>query len=262
MNRPQFFLGAGALGTLAAFAAGSGSASAAGFEDVVGDLVTANRILAHENVVDAFGHVSARDPRDPARYLLSRSIAPALVTYADILTYTVAGDEALDAQGRPSYLERFIHGAIYRARPDVNAVVHSHTESVIPFGVSRVPLRPIYHMAAFLGGDVPVFEIRTVAGDATDLVIGSQPLGEALARTLGSGSVALMRGHGMVAVAGTVREAVFRAYYTGRDAVLESEALRLGDPVFLSPGEARAAAARQTGFVERSWDLWKRSLVP
>jgi HCOMODA/2-hydroxy-3-carboxy-muconic semialdehyde decarboxylase len=258
MNRPQFV-----LGTLAAFAAGGTYGRAAGtYEEAVGDLVLANRILAHENVVDAFGHVSVRDPRDSSRYLLSRSIAPALVTYADILTYTLAGDEALDAQGRPSYFERFIHGAIYRARPDVNAVVHSHTESVIPFGVLHVPLRPIFHMAAFLGTDVPVFEIRTVAGDATSLLIGTQTLGDALARTLGTGSVALMRGHGMVAVAGTVHEAVFRAYYTGRDAALESEALRLGDPTFLSPGEAKAAAATQSGLVDRSWDLWKRSLPP
>jgi HCOMODA/2-hydroxy-3-carboxy-muconic semialdehyde decarboxylase len=257
MDRPQFL-----AGTLAAFAAGGSYAGAATPEPLVDELVVANHILAHEEVVDGFGHVSVRDPRDATRYLLARSMAPALVSRADVLTYTVAGDEALDAQGRASYLERFIHGAVYRARPDVNAVVHSHTESVIPFGVSQVPLRPIFHMAAFLGGDVPVFEIRTIAGDATNLLVSTQSLGDALARTLGTTNVALMRGHGMVAVAPSLHEAVFRAYYTGRNAVIESEALRLGNPTFLSPGEAKAAAATQAALVDRSWELWKHAVSP
>jgi len=259
MVRPRFL-----LGTLAALTAAGRPVSAAETPALTtGELALANRILAHENVVDGFGHVSVRDPLDAGRYLLARSMAPALVTGTDILTYSIATDEPFDAQGRASYFERFIHGGIYRARPDVNAIVHSHTQSVIPFGVSRVPLRPIFHMAAFLGGgNVPIFEIREVAGDATNLLVGSQPLGDALARTLGAANVALMRGHGMVAVAGNLHEAVFRAYYTGRDAEIESEALRLGNPTFLTPGEAKAAAATQANLVDRSWALWKTNVTP
>jgi HCOMODA/2-hydroxy-3-carboxy-muconic semialdehyde decarboxylase len=257
MDRPLFL-----VSTLAALTAvGSPVFAADAFAVTLDEVALANRILAHENVVDGFGHVSVRDPRDATRYLLARSMAPALVTSADILTYSIATDEPIDAQGRVSYLERFIHGGIYRARPDLNAVVHSHTQSVIPFGVSQVPLRPIFHMAAFLGGNVPIFEIRETAGDATNLLVSSQVLGDALARTLGASNVALMRGHGMVAVAGTLHEAVFRAYYTGRDAEIESEALRLGNPTFLSPGEAKAATATQAGLVDRSWELWKTGVT-
>jgi HCOMODA/2-hydroxy-3-carboxy-muconic semialdehyde decarboxylase len=211
--------------------------------------------------VDGFGHVSVRDPQNPNRYRLARSMAPALVTAADILTYDLDSN-ALDANGRPSYAERFIHGAIYKVRPDVNAIVHAHTPAVIPFGVSPVRLQPVFHMGAFLGAGVPVFEIRDAGGLATDMLVSSQALGDALARTLGAANVALMRGHGMVAVAGSIPEAVFRAYYTGQDAALQSEALRLGNPTYLSADEARRATQTQTGLVSRAWDLWKRAIAP
>ncbi len=151
-------------------------------------------------------------------------MAPALVTAADLLTYDLESTP-LDANSAPGYLEGFIHGAIYKVRPDVQSVVHAHTPAVIPFGISSVPLRAVFHMGAFLGtGGIPVFEIRDAGGPATDLLVSSNALGDALAHTLGGANVALMRGHGMVAVAGSIPEAVFRAYYTAPDAQLEGDA--------------------------------------
>jgi HCOMODA/2-hydroxy-3-carboxy-muconic semialdehyde decarboxylase len=260
MNRSTFVAGTLAATMFAqprAFAAAAdGDAAAA-----VDDLVTANRVLAHENVVDGFGHVSVRDPQNPNRYRLSRSVAPALVTAADILTYDLDSN-ALDANGRTGYVERFIHGAIYKVRPDVNAIVHAHTPSVIPFGVTAVRLQSVFHMAAFLGAGVPVFEIRDFGGTATDMLVTTQPLGDALARTLGTANVALMRGHGLVAVGSSIPEAVFRAYYTGQDAQLQADALRLGNPTYLNADEARLMTKTQSGLVARVWDLWKRALPP
>ncbi|HEY4438934.1 MAG TPA: class II aldolase/adducin family protein [Candidatus Elarobacter sp.] len=251
MDRRQF-----AVGVLAA-AAFPTLAAAAPPPPTRDDLALANRILAHEGVVDGFGHVSVRDPANPGRYWLARSMAPALVTPGDILTYDLQSTP-LDANGAQSYLERFIHGAIYAARPDVQSVVHAHTPAVIPFGVSRVPLRAVFHMGAFLGaGGVPIFEIRDTAGSATNLLVSTNELGAALARTLGSANVALMRGHGMVTVGTTIPEAVFRAYYTGADAQLESDALRLGPVNFLTADEAKAATQTQSALVSRSWELWK-----
>ena len=255
MDRPQFLLGVLAAAALPLPAAAAGPAATRD------DIVLANHVLAHEGVVDGFGHVSARDPANPQRYWLARSMAPALVTAADVLTYDL-DSTPLDAGTAASYLERFIHGAIYKARPDVQSIVHAHSPAVIPFGVSSVPLRAVFHMGAFLGADgVPVFEIRDTGGSATDLLVSSNALGDALARTLGSANVALMRGHGMVAVAGSVPEAVFRAYYTAQDAQLESDALRLGPVKFLSGDEARHATQTQAGLVARSWDLWKRAVT-
>ena len=258
MNRSTFVAGTLAL---TALARPRSYAVAADDAALVDDLVTANRVLAHENVVDGFGHVSVRDPQNPNRYRLSRSVAPALVTAADILTYDL-DNNALDANGRTGYVERFIHGAIYKARPDVNAVVHAHTPAVIPFSVNEVKLRPIFHMGAFLGAGVPVFEIRDAGGTATDLLVSTAALGDALARTLGSANVALMRGHGLVAVGSSIPEAVFRAYYTGQNAQLEADALRLGTPTFLNADEARLMTKTQSGLVGRVWDLWKRALPP
>ncbi len=255
MNRPQLL-----AGLAASFAAAAAPARAADPADAArADLALANHILAREGVVDGFGHVSQRDPRDPAHYLLARSMAPTLVTADDILTYDLAS-VPLDARGRAGYAERFIHGAIYAARPDVMAVVHAHTPAVIPFGVSATPLRPVFHIGAFLGAGVPVFEIRDAGGPATDMLVSTQPLAEALARTLGNANVALMRGHGMVAVASTLHEAVFRAYYTAQDAQLQAEALRLGTPTYLNAEEARHATRTEAGLVERAWALWQRDV--
>ena len=255
MNRLQFSVGLAAAG----LACGTPAQGADAYAQAVDDLVAANRILAQLNVVDGFGHVSVRDPRDPAHYLLARSMAPALVTAVDIQTYDLHS-VPLDPHPQTSYLERFIHGAIYAARPDVISVVHSHTEAVLPFADTGVVLRPMFHMASFLGAGAPVFEIRTVGGDGTDMLISSEVLGDALARTLGGADVALMRGHGMVAVGPTIPTAVFRAYYTGEDARLEAEALRLGTPTYLNAAEAAHATRTNDALIGRAWTLWKRAL--
>lgn len=221
------------------------------------DLVAANRILADQGVMDGFGHVSARHDRDPGRYLLARNMAPGLVTRDDILEYDL--DSApVDAAGRASYLERFIHGAIYQARADVMAVVHSHSPAVIPFADTAVPLRPMNHMAGFLGGGAPVFEIRDAGGPATDMLVRNAGLGRALAASLGRGSVVLMRGHGSTAAAQSVRHVVFRAVYAEVNARMQIEAMRLGTPTFLNEQEAAAAMRTNDGQVERPWALWRQ----
>src|SRR5439155_1509185 len=161
---------------------------------LIEDLVAANRILADQGVLDGYGHVSVRHDRDPNRYLRSRSLGPALVTAADIMEWDL-DSVPVDPRGRTGFIERFIHGEIYKARPDVLAVVHNHSPSVVPFGVTTAPLLPLYHMSAFLGGGVPVFDIKKAAGESTDMLVKSPALGRALAQTLGARPVALMRGH-------------------------------------------------------------------
>jgi HCOMODA/2-hydroxy-3-carboxy-muconic semialdehyde decarboxylase len=226
----------------------------------VNDLVAANRILYERGVLDGFGHVSLRDESDPQRFLLARNVAPALVTADDIMTFDLDGT-ACDGDARTPYLERFIHGSIYRARPDVGAVVHSHSPAVIPFGVvSGVPLRPIYHMGSFLRGEVPVFEIRDAAGPDNDLLVRDVSLGHALARTLGAGSMVLMRGHGSTTVGRDVREAVFRAVYAETNARLQAEALRLGPVTYLSETEALRSSESNAGQITRAWELWTSAL--
>jgi HCOMODA/2-hydroxy-3-carboxy-muconic semialdehyde decarboxylase len=221
------------------------------------DLVTANRVLADLGVVDGFGHVSVRHDKDPNRYLMSRSMAPALVKADDILEYDL-DSTAVDAKGQASFLERFIHGEIYKARPDVKAVVHSHSPSVIPFSVSGTRLQPIYHMSSFLGLDVPVFEIRDVAGPSSDLLVRNAQIGAALAKVLGDKTVVLMRGHGSVTVGTSIPQVVFRAYYAEMNARLQSEAIKLGAVTYLSADEAAASAKTNDALVMRPWELWKR----
>jgi ribulose-5-phosphate 4-epimerase/fuculose-1-phosphate aldolase len=225
---------------------------------LIEDLVAANRILYDQGVVDGFGHVSARHDKRPQHFLLARSMAPGLVTAADLMEFDRDG-EPVDAQGRTPYLERFIHSEIYKTRSEVVAVVHSHSPTMIPFGATTVPLRPIYHMGSFLGSGVPVFEIRDAGGPATDMLIRNAPLGAALAVTLGKEAVALLRGHGNVVVGGSVREAVFRAYYTEVNARLAAEALRLGQGqvTFLNREEAAASTETNRAQINRAWDLWK-----
>jgi ribulose-5-phosphate 4-epimerase/fuculose-1-phosphate aldolase len=224
---------------------------------LVDDLVSANHILANENVFDGFGHVSVRHDQRADRFLIARSMAPALVMAEDIVECDFEG-EVHDAQNRKSYLERFIHSAIYKARPDVVAVVHSHSASIIPFGVTGARLRPICHMSGFLGSSVPVFEIRDAVGESSDMLIRSQALGVALANTLGQNTVALLRGHGNVVVGVGIKQVVFRAIYTEGNARLQAESMRLGEPVYLSEDEARNSAEVNYTQVERPWDLWKR----
>jgi ribulose-5-phosphate 4-epimerase/fuculose-1-phosphate aldolase len=227
---------------------------------LIADLVVANRILADQGVMDAFGHVSIRHPTNPNRFLMSRSLAPALVTADDIMEYDLDGTP-VDARGRASFLERYIHAEIYRARPDVQAVIHSHANAVIPFSVSTVPLRPMALVEAFLPQPVPVFDIRNAAGE-TNMLVSNGGLGRALAQTLGSGSVALMRGHGMVVASATLPLAVYRAIYTAIDANLEAEAIALGGKVtYLDPDEAQKADKVLDQIHLRAWDLWKRQAL-
>jgi HCOMODA/2-hydroxy-3-carboxy-muconic semialdehyde decarboxylase len=221
------------------------------------DLVAANHILYDQGVVDGFGHVSVRHDKDPNRYLLARSMAPALVTADDILEYDLDSNP-VDAKRRTSYLERFIHGEIYKVRPDVIAVVHSHSPAVLPFADTGVPLRPMNHISGFLGTGAPVFEIRETAGPASDMLIHNAGLGHALAATLSGHSVALMRGHGSVAAAQSIRHVVFRAVYTEVNARVQAEAMKLGTPTFLNAEEAAAAATTNDGLVDRPWALWKQ----
>ena len=227
---------------------------------LVEDLVAANRVLVELGVLDGFGHVSVRHDKDANRYLMSRSMAPALVKSDDILEFDL-DNVAVDAKGQAVFLERFIHGEIYKARPDVKAVVHSHSPSVIPFGVSKVRLRPIYHMSSFMGLDVPVFEIRDVAGPASDLLVRNAGLGAELAKALSDKTVVLMRGHGSVTVGTSIPQVVFRAYYAEMNARLQSEAMRLGEVTYLTAEEAVAAAKTNDGQVMRPWELWKRKAM-
>ena len=227
---------------------------------LIDDLVASNHILYSQGVVDGFGHVSARHDKNPNRYLLARSMAPALVMADDIMEYDL-DSTPVDQRGRAMYLERFIHGEIYKLRPDVLSIVHSHSPAVLPYANTKVPLRPMNHIASFLGGGVPVFEIRDVAGPASNMLITNAMLGHALATTLGQHPVALMRGHGSVAAAQSVRHVTFRAIYTEVNARIESDALRLGDPTFLNDGEAEAAMRTNDALVDRPWDLWKRQVT-
>lgn len=225
--------------------------------ELIGDLATANHILFAEGVVDGFGHVSVRHPQHPELFLIARSMAPALVGAQDILTLDFDGNTVGDA--RNSYLERFIHGEIYRARPDVNAIVHSHSPSVIPFGaVASAALQPIYHMSAFLGAGVPVFEIRGMAGNGSDMLIRDRALGADLAKKLGLSNAVLMRGHGSTVSGENLKQTVYRAIYMEMNARLQMQAMALGEISFLTPEEARAAAETTEGQVERPWQLWKR----
>ena len=262
--RRQILLGlaAGAIALRATSWSEAQAPASAGPADpaLVEDLVAANRILADQGVVDGYGHVSVRHPASPQRYLMARSIAPEMVTAADIMEYDL-DSVPVDARGRAVYLERFIHGEIYRARPDVRAVVHNHSPSVIPFGVTGVPLRPLYHMSAFLGGGVPVFDIRQ-AGGMTDMLVRDAALGRALAGTLGAAPVVLMRGHGAVVVGPSLPIAVFRSVYTEVNARLQAQAMALGGTVtYLDPEEARRADGSVGGTVPRPWELWKRKAL-
>jgi ribulose-5-phosphate 4-epimerase/fuculose-1-phosphate aldolase len=223
---------------------------------LIDDLVAASRILAQHEVLDAYGHVSARSDKRPERFVMSRSLAPALVTAADLMELD-ADSEPLSGDKRKGFIERYIHGEIYRARPEVMAVVHSHSASVIPFGATRTKLRPIYHMGSFLWSGAPVFDIRKVR-EENDLLIRDRPLGKALAGTLAECNCVLMRGHGMTVIGDSVPEAVFRAIYTEMNARMQLQATQLEGPIeFLSDEEGRRSQASNRGTLERPWELWK-----
>jgi HCOMODA/2-hydroxy-3-carboxy-muconic semialdehyde decarboxylase len=223
------------------------------------ELVDANHILFDQGVVDGFGHVSMRHPIKPDHFLLARSMAPALVTEKDVLEFDANG-APVEAGGPAVYLERFIHSEMYRIRPDVVAVVHSHSPAVVPFSVvSGIKLRAICHMCGFLGAATPVFEIRDFAGSGSDLLIRDSRLGAALAQSLGQGPAILMRGHGSTVVGNTIRQVVFRAVYTEVGARLQSEAMRLGSVTYLTEEEAEATTTTNNTQIDRAWLLWLKA---
>jgi ribulose-5-phosphate 4-epimerase/fuculose-1-phosphate aldolase len=228
---------------------------------LIDDLVTANHILVDQGVLDGYGHVSVRSPRDPTHFYMARSVAPELVTAKDILEYDLSG-EPVSAKGVSLYVERFMHSEIYRARPDVMAVAHNHAPALIPFGVTGIDLKPLYHMSAFLTGGVPIFDIKAAGGE-TDMLVRNPTLGKALAKSLGSRPVALLRGHGAVVVATDLPRVVFRSVYTEQNAKLQAQAMQLGGKQvkFLDPEEAKKAEASIGGTIARPWELWKRKAL-
>jgi ribulose-5-phosphate 4-epimerase/fuculose-1-phosphate aldolase len=220
------------------------------------DLVAAYRILATHGVIDAYGHVSLRSPKDPGRYYIARSVAPEIVKRQDLIQYDLDSNP-IDARGRESVRERFIHGEIYKARPDVMAVVHNHSPSVVPFSVTDVAMRPIFHMASFVGEGLPNFEIRNVQR-GTDLLVKNEQLGAALATTLGAKPAALMRGHGAVVVGENLPRAVGRSVYLEQSARMQMQAMLLapgGRITYLDDAEVKASAPVQD--YARAWPLWR-----
>ena len=227
---------------------------------VLEDLAAASRILVDQGVFDAAGHVSMRHPGNPDRFLMSRSLAPALVTADDIMEFTLDCAQPSSDPRRP-FIERFLHGGIYQKRTDVMAVAHGHAAAVIPFGLVNTPMRATYHNAAFLAAGVPVFDIRERFG-ATDIVISSAEKGAALADALGGKAVLLLRAHGFVAVAPTLQSAVFRAIFTEVSARVQLQAAALGGPMAaLDEEEGRKADAINLATVGRSWELWKKRVT-
>ena len=225
------------------------------------DLAAASRILAERGVVDAFGHISHRHPDAPDRYLMSRAMAPALVTPDDIIEYSL-DSEPCNANGRGSFLERFIHGEVYKARPDINSVAHSHSPSVIPFGLVDTKMEAMFHNAAFLAAGVPVFDINEKFG-ATDMLVSDCPKGVAFAESLGKKDVALMRAHGSVACGSTLQTAVFRAVYTEVNARVQHWTVALGGGrpmAALDEEEGRLADEPNKGASMRAWELWRRQV--
>ena len=226
------------------------------------DLVTANRILADHDVVDAFGHVSIRHPDRPDRYFLSRSRGPNLVERSDLIEFDLAS-EPIDQNGRRMYAERQIHGRIYAARPDVNAVCHNHAPATIPFGATGTRLRPIFHMASVIGGEIPIWDIQDEFGD-TNLLVTTQPQGDSLARMLAEHGVVLMRGHGSAVAARTLRGVVFASVYLQKNAELVLAAKQLGKVRYLSAGEIDAAGTMLSEALsqDRAWESWSSRVAP
>ncbi len=230
--------------------------------NLINELVVANRILANEDVVDAYGHVSVRNPEAPDRFFLAHSKSPALVEAGDIVEHTLDG-QALQPEPRPLYLERFIHAAIYEARPEVMAVVHAHAEDVLPFTIAKAALRPVIHSGAFIGAEVPVWDIADRFGDRTNLAGTDLAQGPDLAKRLGGNNVALMRGHGFAAAARSLIDVVRMSVYLPRNARVQFKAMQLGELKPLSGGEIQARSAGpgykpQSPETQRAWQYWAR----
>lgn len=226
---------------------------------VLQDLVLANRILANEDVLDAFGHISVRHPENNDAFLLSCSRSPALVKTKDIMTFDLDAN-VIEGEGKP-YLERVLHAAIYQARPDVMCVVHHHALSVLPFAVADKPLVPVFHLGAVAGEVVPVWDSRQEFGD-TSLLVSEMNMAKSLARTLGSGPTALLRHHGAVCVANNLAQATFVAICMRDNAELLLRAHSLGKVDKLTSGEIELVAAKHDGGtpVDRAWEYWRTRL--
>ena len=226
-------------------------------KELLRDIVVANHILAHEGVVDAYGHISFRHPERPDRFFLSGSRSPELVSADDIIEYDLDCNP-IDQRGRAQYTERPIHGGIYKARPEVNSVVHNHSLELIPFSVSRsVKLRPILHTSAAIGAEIPVWDIRDKFGD-TDMLVTNMDQGTDLAQKLARNRVVLMRGHGCAVAGSSIYDAVHTSFYLKINAGLQSEALKFGEVTYLSPGEIERMSKLQHGPTSRAWEYWKR----
>ena len=227
-------------------------------EDRISELVVANHILADQGVLDGFGHISVRSAKNPTHYFMAVSRAPAIVARADIVEFDNKDGAPVRPETRALYSERFIHGEIYKARSDVQSVIHAHTPAVLPFGLTPTPFRPLIHVAYFMGFDpVPVFEIRDADGLDNKMLVNNAKTGGALAKVLGQRSVVLMRGHGMTVVGGSIQETVFRSVYTKVNAEVELETLRLGPPIFLNKFEVDRSER-----IVRQWEAWAIKVDP
>ena len=230
---------------------------------LIEDLVAANRILADQGLLDGWGHVSVRHDKDPNRFLMARGVAAQLVTAQDILEFDL-DSRPVDTHGLPMsalFTERYIHGEIYRLRPDVIAVVHTHAPSLIPFGNTKVPLQPMYHRSAFISFGIPVFEIRERAG-MTDMLIRNPTLGRNLAEALGDHPAVLMRGHGAAITGPSLPRVVSRTIFLSLNATLQAEAMRMGAPItYMDPEEARLIEAREGHGLARTWEGWKQKAM-
>ena len=223
--------------------------------DIIEEIVTANRILAREDIVELFGHISVRHPKHKDRYLLSRARAPGRIEAADIMEFTLDGDP-IDAKDRKPYLERFIHGAIYEARPDVISVVHNHSPSTIPFGITGKKMKPLLHMCASIGHDVPLWDSHDKFGN-TALLVSDMKMGRDLAKRLSRGRTALMRGHGAVVAGFSIRHAVYVSIYLELNAKLQAQAMQMGKIQFLHKGEVDEVIARTGPYgINRAWENW------
>jgi ribulose-5-phosphate 4-epimerase/fuculose-1-phosphate aldolase len=225
--------------------------------EAISDLVIANRLIAHLKLVDSFGHITVRNPENPGRYFMSRSRAPGLVTKEDILEFDL-NSSPIDLRGFNPYKERFIHGALYRARPDVISVCHNHAHELLPLAVTNTPMRPALHSASVIGHEVPVWDIRDEFGD-TDLLVTSNEMGDSLAHAVGKGRAALMRGHGSVIAGKSLRDAVFATFYLRLNAEVLIKAMSMGKGVtYLSPGEIDKSGELHSQPLSqgRAWEDW------
>ncbi len=244
----------------------AGAAPSAPNKMLVDDLVSANRILAHEiSVLDAYGHVSVRDPRDPSHYYLSRAISAGMVTAGDIIEYDL-DSKPTGGDRSDGYLERFIHGEIYKARPDVMSVIHAHSPELIAFAASSVPLRNMIHVGSFINDGIPIFDVRKFGGSADDMLIRNPALGKSLAQALGSKTAILMFGHGVAITGHTLATAVSNAYFLNMNARVEEQAIRLGGTVSYlerEPGARPQADTTPAGAAanNRAWEYWKRQVA-